>query len=458
MSTALFRSGENVSEYFIGHFKDARLATVGALLFKRVCEQLTTCIKSLGGNRALEVAFGRFLGNSRVNVATISQSLAEKTNAACLGKHHVLCLQDTVQLTYPNQDAKKNTFGPTGDADTKGIFSHPGIIVDASNKDVLGVSSIIAWCRSNEVAEGKNKNRPIEEKESIRWIDTALSAKKHITEPKIITVIGDRESDILEVFQRVPDKKTHLIVRASHDRNLTTGEKISEHLSGIETAGIHEIDLPAITGKRKPRRAQLSVKFSPISFYDRSKDKIVEVNCVSAVEMSPVPTGESPIGWVLLTTHSVTRLEDAMQILVWYTWRWVIEQVFRTMKNKGLKIEDSQIETPEKLLTMSCLSIAAAVKVMSLVEARAGNTTRLASDFFSKDEIKLLLLICIKLEGNTKKQKNPHKKESLSWVSWIIARLGGWNGYASESPPGPITMLKGLKKFDAQFEGWLFAQ
>ena len=114
MSTALFRSGEYVTDYFIGDFKDARLAKVGALLFKRVCEQLSTCIKSLGGNRALEVAFGRFLGNSRVNVPAISQSLAEKTNAACRGKHHVLCLQDIVQLTYPKQDMKKNAFGPTG--------------------------------------------------------------------------------------------------------------------------------------------------------------------------------------------------------------------------------------------------------------------------------------------------------------------------------------------------------
>ncbi len=37
---------------------------------------------------------------------------------------------------------------------------------------------------------------------------------------------------------------------------------------------------------------------------------------------------------------------------------------------------------------------------------------------------------------------------------WIIARLGGWNGYRSESPLGPIVMLRGLQKFEIQYEGF----
>ena len=76
--------------------------------------------------------------------------MSKKTNESCLGKAHVLCLQDTVQLTYPTQTFKKNEFGPTGDANTKGLFVHPGIIVDASNRDVIGTSGIITWCRDHQ--------------------------------------------------------------------------------------------------------------------------------------------------------------------------------------------------------------------------------------------------------------------------------------------------------------------
>ena len=46
----------------------------------------------------------------------------------------------------------------------------------------------------------------------------------------------------------------------------------------------------------------------------------------------------------------------------------------------------------------------------------------------------------------------------MSWTSWIIARLGGRNGYASESPPGPIVMLCGLQNFESQYEGWCLAK
>ena len=203
MSSVLLRSGEDVSAFAIGQFGDERLTRLGGLFFKRLCEKLTVCIKSLGGDRATEVAFSRFLNNENVKPEIVSDELAKKTNEACLDKSHVLCLQDTVQLTYPTQSEKKEMFGPTGDSDTKGLFVHPGIIVDATNRDVLGTSGVITWNRA-ESAEEKKKSRPIEEKESIRWINTAILAKQAITNAEMITVIGDRESDILKFSNVFP--------------------------------------------------------------------------------------------------------------------------------------------------------------------------------------------------------------------------------------------------------------
>ena len=104
------------------------------------------------------------------------------------------------------------------------------------------------------------------------------------------------------------------------------------------------------------------------------------------------------------------------------------------------------------------IAIAAAVTVLCLVKARDGSTDRPASDIFSDGELVVLLAVLLKVNGKTKKQQNPYKSNSLSWASWIIARLGGWNGYACERPPGPITMYSGLEVFNNYVQGWLLAQ
>ncbi|PDT86677.1 transposase, partial [Bradyrhizobium sp. Y36] len=57
------------------------------------------------------------------------------------------------------------------------------------------------------------------------------------------------------------------------------------------------------------------------------------------------------------------------------------------------------------------------------------------------------------LEAASKRLKNPHP-HSLAWAAWILGRLGGWDGYPSSKPPGPITFKNGLEYFRAVAAGW----
>jgi len=59
------------------------------------------------------------------------------------------------------------------------------------------------------------------------------------------------------------------------------------------------------------------------------------------------------------------------------------------------------------------------------------------------------------LEGNTARQKNRHEPGSLAWLSWIIARLGGWNCYYK--PAGPKTMRAGWNELAAMATGYAVA-
>ena len=95
---------------------------------------------------------------------------------------------------------------------------------------------------------------------------------------------------------------------------------------------------------------------------------------------------------------------------------------------------------------------------MQLVQGRDQAGVALpASRVFSESEIAVIEALVPKLEGKTAKQKNPHPRHSLAWAAWRLARLGGWNGYASERPPGPITFARGLRRFHAIAEGFALA-
>ena len=114
--------------------------------------------------------------------------------------------------------------------------------------------------------------------------------------------------------------------------------------------------------------------------------------------------------------------------------RWIIEQLFRPMKSYGLRLEDSQLETVDALMKLTAIAAKAVCVILQLVQARDGSAEP-ASIAFSKPEIAVLDQLNGEIQGKTALQKNPHARHSLAWASWIIARMGGWNGYPARSRP-----------------------
>jgi hypothetical protein len=128
--------------------------------------------------------------------------------------------------------------------------------------------------------------------------------------------------------------------------------------------------------------------------------------------------------------------------------------VFRILKSNGLKIEDSQLETADRLFNLAAFGLVAAARIIQLVDARDGST-RPATDVIEADEIEAAAAISLTLEGGSERQRNPHEKGSLAWLSWIAARLGGWNCYYK--PPGPKTMARGVDRLVDRIEGFKLA-
>ena len=415
----------------------------------------------------------RFLNNKRITEDMLMKSLQKqcKKNSE---EAHLICLQDTTEYNFQHHVDRldEGTLGIVGNNRDVGFFCHLMLCFDAENCLPIGIPHTRLWSRDPNKKDKNQrdyKNLSIEEKESYRWIEAAEKTKESLSLSKHITFISDRESDIYQLWARVPDAKTDLIIRARKDRRLRNEAMTAlKMVDTQQVLGEYIIDLK--TDKRKgrsKRKAKLQVKYSQVEIKkphsvkgDANKDQeFVRLFVVEAKEdRSTIPEGELSIHWLLFTTHTIENYYQARQIIEWYSFRWQIEQFFRITKKQGLDFESSQLETGDGLKKLALLSFAAALRILQLTLARDGKYNTTISKFFTKQEIIILNVLNSELEGETKKQQNPFKNNTLAWASWVIARLGSWSGYKSQAPPGPITYKRGYDKFRSIIKGFYLAR
>ncbi len=447
----------------------------GAELLSALLAKRTSCLRRLGGDRAGAIRFGRFLHNRKVTREIMLSTAAQHTARAARGRH-VLAIQDTTELNYSDHVGSKRGFGVVGNGKDIGLFLHPVIVLDAGSDDprqvghaggVLGLVDAFVSSRKKQPPGGRKsreaarrKLRPIAEKETGRWIDGLASVERELGGAAMATLIADRESDIYEEFATPRSAHVHLIVRAAHNRCLTNGDKLFAKMAALPGVAGQEIDIPAKPGQ-PARRARTRISFASVEIvrarwvYDRTLPESLTLQAIRVEEIDP-PEGIKPVEWLLLTTHKVESLADALQIVGWYRARWAIEQAFRAMKTQGFDVEESQIETPEVLSKLAIAVLIAALRNLQLVYARSGTTGQKLSDAMDEAAEPLVEALVAKLEGKTEKLKNPHPPNTLARLAWVVGRLGGWDGYVGHGykPAGPKTMATGLTQFDAIRVGW----
>jgi hypothetical protein len=418
----------------------------------------SVCVRRLArGRRSQVVGFGRFLANRRVTVDHLIEGWSDQTAVAAAGRH-VLAIQDTSEINFHTTPKRRRGLGKIGKGGGRGVLLHAMLALDAPTGTCLGAVAGRIWTRRGQVRVAHQK-RLTKNKESHRWIETAERAKTVLADAAMVTVVADRESDIFAEWATLPGPNFHLITRSMHDRLLTDGISLYAAAERFAFTTTRLVALPARDGKRQARLAQLTLRFGkvelarPKNTRDRKLPQSVSLTLVEVIERNP-PSGAEVVHWRLLTTHEVADANAAWQIVDWYKMRWTIEQFWRLLKLQGLKLEDSQIETAERLIKLAAIAVKAAATIMQLVQARDGPSNEPAALAFAPHEIAVLNRLNRELEGSTALQKNPHRAKSLKWAAWIVAKLGGWDGYPSSKPPGPITFKNGLEEFHAMVAGW----
>jgi len=385
-----FHNGNWVEAEFgeadLGHQdRQQRLVRIATAKAQNPSASYTECF---AGNRHELKAYYRFIDSPRE--AFQPESMLHGHRQRTIGRmkscQRALVIQDTTDLDFSERlhcnglgDIGKNQTG----AVSQGLKMHSSLAVSEGGLP-LGVLKMQIYAAHFDEAE-KAQNRPIEEKESYRWLSTLEDlnrAAEYLPETELIA-IGDRESDMFELFdyRRRKAAGIHLLVRAKHNRCLEEhSRKLFDHLEALPAMARARIAVPRQREKKskpsKPgrialaaRTAHVEVKWCQVTLSAPATSQTrnlqpVEVYALFIEEPHP-PEGAKALRWVLLTTVAIRSRKEALRCLRWYTMRWRIEEWHRVLKS-GCHIESHQHRTADRLARAVCIDAVIAWRVMLL--------------------------------------------------------------------------------------------
>ncbi|WP_456816598.1 IS4 family transposase [Bradyrhizobium sp. USDA 4512] len=194
---------------------------------------------------------------------------------------------------------------------------------------------------------------PIEQKESIRWLENLRQSTDLLAAPERRVHIGDRESDIYELFCLAEEVGTHFLVRTCVDRLAGDGNHtIADEMDEVTIKGLHRIKVK--DDKGDPDDAVLEIRYRKICVLPpigkQTKYPALTLTVIHAQERGR-PKRRKKIEWKLLTDLPVRSRKDAIKKIEWYALRWKIE-VFHKILKSGCKAEDSKLRTAERLVNL----------------------------------------------------------------------------------------------------------
>jgi hypothetical protein len=317
---------------------DQRLNRRARRLLEKLGEKPTVSIPAACGGWDETRAAYRLFDHAEVSAERVLAPHIACTEARLRAHPRVLCIQDTTELDYSTKKGIAG-LGPLNYESRWGLYLHPTLAL-TPDRVPLGLLDLSSWAREpGSLGQEKGANRPLEDKESVRWVDGFAHVNElaeQLTETRL-TYIADREGDIYDLFVEAPcpERGADWLVRVQHrDRLLSDITFDKPATKGRPARTVHQqIKVVRVTLKAPPRP-------------DRTLADVT-VTALLATELNP-PAGEDPLEWLLLTNLPVQTPEQASEKLLWYLCRWQVEVYFKVLKS-GCRIEELQLETRERL-------------------------------------------------------------------------------------------------------------
>jgi hypothetical protein len=216
----------------------------------------------------------------------------------------------------------------------------------------LGLLHVYSWVRElGSLGQDKDPGRPLEEKESVRWVDGFARvndlAERLFETGTRLTYVAEREGDIYDTFVEAPcpERGADWLIRGQQDRKLTNGKTLRQALNDAPILTETTFDQPSDNG-RSARKVHQQIRVARVTLKPppRPERKLppVKITALLATEPHP-PAGAAPVEWLLLTNLPIDTPEQALEKLSGYLCRWQIEIYFRILKS-GCRIEELPLQ------------------------------------------------------------------------------------------------------------------
>jgi hypothetical protein len=398
----------------------------------------------------------RFFSNERVNEADILAGHFQSTgDRVAASDGSVFVLHDTTEFTYKRENPKavgitKRVFvgrdqaGRPTSHTVCGILMHSSLAVTSDGLP-LGLTAAKFWTRkkfkgTNALKKKVNPTRvPIDKKESVRWLENMRQSTELLGDPGRCVHIGDRESDIYELFCLAHELGTHFLIRTCVDRLAGDGgHTIADEIEEVAVKGLHRIEVRDDRGE--PGQAVLEIKYRKIRVLPpigkQKKYPALTLTVIHAEERG-TPKHREKIHWKLITDLSVQSRTNAIEKLQWYARRWQIE-VFHKILKSGCKAEELKLATAQRLTNL--------IAVFCILSWRVFWMTMLNRSMPDAPPTLALTEIEIVALDQLVKDRNSPPRKMLGHYLIKIARLGGYLARANDPPPGNMVMWRGLSR------------
>lgn len=421
---------------------------------------------------ALEIeATYRFFDNPRVSPEEILRPHICATHERIRQSPVALLVQDTteIDLTRPSQQVEGA--GPLSSNTRFGTLYHP---LMAFNDQGLPLGTVWSknWVRE-EIAEKRTsaekreriRKLPIDDKESVRWVEgvrAALATAKKCPETQCIC-IADSEADIYELFlepRRINDSNNlEILVRAARQRSLNDGGSVLEAVRATDCLYTRQLNVSRRLLKirvkdrkrnqpREARLAEVQIRAKTVTLHPSNRPgptlPPVTLNAV-LVEEVHAPEAEIPLQWLLMTSLPIDTPEQVKLVVQYYTTRWQIEVYFKTLKT-GCRVEQRYFERMDRWLNCLAVYSITAWEILYLCHLSRECPDLSCEVVFEPEQWKSVYIAIHRTDP-------PKEPPTLNEIIRLIASLGGYIPRTT-TQPGPQTLWIGLQRLHDLTIAW----